>query len=298
MGGLPVWQRRLLVAGGAGAGFAAIYNVPLGGALLALEVMLGTLALPLVLPALLMSLTATAVAWIFLGDKPIYHVLPDHFRVSQLVFAILMGPIIGLVAVGWTRLITFATQLRPKGIGRWYVPFLAFGAVGLLSLQYPQLLGNGRAIVQLAILGNISLGPAGDAADPEAAGHRPVSHDRIAGRSVHADVRGGRAAVGRRRSALGARVARLGPWLLRADRRRRLPGGRDAGAAVRRGARARAHASPRPADGADPGRRGRGDVVSRRLGGVLDLLSAAGLRRGHGLEPDRQRGFCRDDLRA
>ena len=52
---LPVWQRRLLVASGAGAGFAAVYNVPLGGALLALEVFLGTLVLPLVLPALLMS---------------------------------------------------------------------------------------------------------------------------------------------------------------------------------------------------------------------------------------------------
>jgi chloride channel protein, CIC family len=156
--GLPVWQRRLLVAGGAGAGFAAVYNVPLGGALLALEVMLGTLALPLVLPALLMSLTATAVGWIFLGDKPIYHAIPGSFRVSQLVFAILMGPIIGLVAVGWTRLISFATRSRPKGIGRWFVPFLAFGALGLLSLEYPQLLGNGRGIVQLAIVGNISLG--------------------------------------------------------------------------------------------------------------------------------------------
>ena len=37
---LPIWQRRLLVASGAGAGFAAVYNVPLGGTLLALEVML------------------------------------------------------------------------------------------------------------------------------------------------------------------------------------------------------------------------------------------------------------------
>ena len=64
--GVPVWQRRLLVASGAGAGFAAVYNVPLGGTLLALEVMLGTLALPLVLPALLTSVTATAVAWICL----------------------------------------------------------------------------------------------------------------------------------------------------------------------------------------------------------------------------------------
>ncbi len=50
---LPDWQRRLLVACGAGAGMAAVYNVPLGGALFALEVLLGTLTLPLVLPALL-----------------------------------------------------------------------------------------------------------------------------------------------------------------------------------------------------------------------------------------------------
>src|SRR5579872_2716585 len=41
---LPLWQRRLLVAAGAGSGFAAVYNVPLGGTLLALEVMLGSLA--------------------------------------------------------------------------------------------------------------------------------------------------------------------------------------------------------------------------------------------------------------
>src|SRR6202043_638579 len=36
---LPEWQRRLLVACGAGAGMAAVYNVPLGGALFALEVL-------------------------------------------------------------------------------------------------------------------------------------------------------------------------------------------------------------------------------------------------------------------
>jgi H+/Cl- antiporter ClcA len=155
---LPVWQRRLLVASGAGAGFAAVYNVPLGGALFALEVMLGTLALPLVLPALLMSLSATATAWIFLGSKPLYQVAGDRFRPSELVFAILMGPIIGIVGTGWTRLIGWATRQRPQRAGRWFAPVLAFGALGLLSLQYPQLLGNGRGIVQLGIAGNIGLG--------------------------------------------------------------------------------------------------------------------------------------------
>jgi hypothetical protein len=53
-------QRRLLVACGAGAGMAAAYGVPLGGALFALEVLRGMLALRLVLAALLTSVIATA----------------------------------------------------------------------------------------------------------------------------------------------------------------------------------------------------------------------------------------------
>jgi H+/Cl- antiporter ClcA len=155
---VPVWQRRLLVASGAGAGLAAVYNVPLGGALFALEVLLGSLVLPFVLPALLASLTATAVAWIFLGNATVYHLGAVHFRASQIVFAVLMGPIIGIVATGWTRLISAANRLRPGSVGRWFAPLLVFGALGLLSLQYPQLLGNGRGIVQLAIVGNLGLG--------------------------------------------------------------------------------------------------------------------------------------------
>jgi CIC family chloride channel protein len=155
---LPTWQRRLLVASGAGAGFAAIYNVPLGGALMALEVLLGTLTLSLVLPALLCSITATAVAWIFIGQNPVYQVARYHFHPSQIVFALLMGPVIGLVAVGWTRLIAAANHARPRGVGRMIAPFVVFLALGLLSLEYPQLLGNGRGIVQLAFDDKLSLG--------------------------------------------------------------------------------------------------------------------------------------------
>ena len=55
-------EQRLLVACGAGAGMAAVYNVPFGGALFALEVLLGTLALPLIPAALATSLIATWVS--------------------------------------------------------------------------------------------------------------------------------------------------------------------------------------------------------------------------------------------
>jgi H+/Cl- antiporter ClcA len=120
--------------------------------------MLGTLALPLVLPTLLMSTTATAVAWIFLGNRPLYHLGHYGFHPSQLVYAALIGPVAGLAGAGWTRLIGAANRARPSGWGRWVAPFAAFGLLALLSLQYPQLLGNGRGIVQLGIAANLSIG--------------------------------------------------------------------------------------------------------------------------------------------
>ena len=56
-------QRRLLVACGTGAGMGAAHGVPLGGALFALEVMRGKLALRFVLPALFASMIAAGVSW-------------------------------------------------------------------------------------------------------------------------------------------------------------------------------------------------------------------------------------------
>src|ERR1700689_1772440 len=55
-------QKRLLVACGGGAGLACVYNVPLGGAIFTAEVLYGSFALPVVLPAPATSLIATMVA--------------------------------------------------------------------------------------------------------------------------------------------------------------------------------------------------------------------------------------------
>ncbi len=155
---LPTWQRRLLVASGAGAGFAAVYNVPLGGALFALEVLLGTLALPLVLPALAVSVIATAIAWITLGTAHTYHMPVYGVNAAQIVWAVLAGPVIGGAAVAWGKVIERASALRPRGWGRFVAPLVVFGLLGVVSIKYPQLLGNGKGIAQLAVLGGLSLG--------------------------------------------------------------------------------------------------------------------------------------------
>jgi CIC family chloride channel protein len=149
-------QRRLLVACGAGAGMAAAYGVPLGGALFALEVMRGMLALRFVLPALFASVIATAVSWIVLPDAPTYNIPAYSNSASTVVWALLAGPIAGVVSVGFVRMVTWADRHRPQGWRRLIVPILGLGLLGVGSIWFPQLLGNGKDVSQLAFTNQVT----------------------------------------------------------------------------------------------------------------------------------------------
>ena len=142
-------QRRLLVACGAGAGMSAAYGVPLGGALFSLEVMRGLLALRYVLPALFASLVATAVSWIVLPDAPTYLIPSYASSTSCLVWALIAGPIMGVASVGYVRAVTWAYRSKPQGWHRLLRPVLGLGLLGVVSIWFPQVLGNGRDISQL-----------------------------------------------------------------------------------------------------------------------------------------------------
>ncbi len=149
-------QRRLLVACGGGAGMAAAYGVPLGGALFALEVLRGVLALRLILPALLTCAVATAVSWLMLPNEPTYVVPAYPLSASVVCWALLAGPAAGLVSVGYVRLVAWADRHRPTGWGRLLAPAAALGIVGAISIQFPQVLGNGKDITQLAFLDEVA----------------------------------------------------------------------------------------------------------------------------------------------
>ena len=149
--------RRLLVACGAGAGMAAAYGVPLGGALFALEVLRGELALRFVLPALLTSVIATGASWVFLPDAPTYLIPAYQGSLSSAVWAVLAGPVVGVVSVGYVRAIAFADHNRPKGGWRIVAPIAALTLLGLVSIPFPQLLGNGRDVAQLAFTGQVGI---------------------------------------------------------------------------------------------------------------------------------------------
>jgi len=150
-------QRRLLAACGAGAGMAAVYNVPLGGALFAMEVLLGTLAFPMVLPALITALIATWASWIYLPIHATYRVPSFHVHASEIAWALLFGPLAGLASVGYVRAIVWADRARPKGWRMLLGPLVVFTILGVVAIQYPQLLGNGKDTAQLAFVNTLDL---------------------------------------------------------------------------------------------------------------------------------------------
>ncbi len=156
---LSIGQRRLLVACGGGAGLAAVYNVPLAGALFTAEVMVGSLALPVVLPALACSGIATAVAWIYLPAHATYLNIPAYrFTLPLLVWSLLAGPVIGVIAAGYIRLIGWVSFYRFTGWRSIPAMVVAFGILGLIGFALPQLFGNGRDLANQAFLGRGAVG--------------------------------------------------------------------------------------------------------------------------------------------
>jgi H+/Cl- antiporter ClcA len=131
----------------------AVYNVPLGGALITAELLYGSLALPAILPALATSGIATVVAWIYLPIRPTYSDVPSYpVNMSHIFFALVAGPLIGVFAAGYVRLIGWVSHHQLKG--RWLLigPAVAFAVLGVLAIAYPQLLGNGQDIAQQAFV--------------------------------------------------------------------------------------------------------------------------------------------------
>lgn len=156
--GLTPDDCRLMVACGAGAGLAAVYNVPLGGAIFVLEVLLGTFELRALIVAAVTSAIAAAVAWLGLGNEHQYTVPAFALSTPLVAWSIVCGPLFGFAAYGFVRLTTRARANAPKD---WRLPVLAlvnFAVIGVLAMRFPQLLGNGKGPASLGFDGTLTIG--------------------------------------------------------------------------------------------------------------------------------------------
>ena len=152
--GLSAAQQRLLIGCGGGAGLACVYNVPLGGAFFTAEILCGSVSLATMLPALTCCGLATITAWLYLPNRATYLGVPAyHLSATLLVWALIAGPVIGLVAAAYIRLIGWLSYRRVTGLAALFAPLIAFGILGVIGIAYPQLFGNGKDMAHEVLLG-------------------------------------------------------------------------------------------------------------------------------------------------
>ncbi|WP_298228903.1 chloride channel protein [Gryllotalpicola sp.] len=148
--GFDARHRRVLAAAAAGAGLAGVYNVPLAGALFAVEILLAEFSLEASAVALGTSAIAALVASVVVGGVPFFLVDAGAPSWSLAVCALVAGPVFGAIGFAFERASAWAE--RTKTTDRtilWMLPAMAF-ATGLFGLAFPQIMGNGRSIGQLA----------------------------------------------------------------------------------------------------------------------------------------------------
>lgn len=148
---------RLMVACGAAAGIAAAYNAPVGGAMFVAEIVLGSIAMESFGPLVCASVMSTIVARMFEGGQPLFTV-PRFSLVNYLeIFPyILLGLACGVLAPWFRRILSESARWLGKLPFPIYVRMLVGGlVVGLLSVQVPEVWGNGYGSLESILGGSV-----------------------------------------------------------------------------------------------------------------------------------------------
>ena len=147
--GVATRERRLLVACGSAAGLACAYNTPLGASLFAMEILLGSLSLEAFAPLAICSATATFLSWAAFGRDPVFHVPAATLSSSlELLLCAALGVLGGLVgALFLFALRACASLYARSGLPRPVAMATAGLALGLVTLRYPEIVGNGREAI-------------------------------------------------------------------------------------------------------------------------------------------------------
>lgn len=151
---LSSYEKTVLLAAGASAGIAAVFNSPIAGVLFSLEILIGEITIPTFIPLLIASATGVVVSKVLYSGQ-LFHLVTDGWVLNAIPFYILLGVLSGWVSVYIAKV---AGKLE-KGIllkQSRYVRALGGGLLlGLMIVVFPALFGEGYHYLQQILNGNM-----------------------------------------------------------------------------------------------------------------------------------------------
>ena len=150
---LTIKERRVLIACGAGAGLAAVYQVPFASSLFVFETLGLAYHWKNVLLVLSSTYLATWVAQPIVGHTAMYHMSLVHWSASSFFQAVLVALLVTPLALAFRYLAKRASRKRRKDWTiLWALP-LAFMVLAGIVTFYPIFMGNGQVLAQAVLSG-------------------------------------------------------------------------------------------------------------------------------------------------
>ncbi|MCO5935214.1 chloride channel protein [Mucilaginibacter sp. RB4R14] len=151
---LSPYEKTVLIAAGASAGIAAVFNSPIAGVLFALEILIGEITIPTFIPLLIASATGVVVAKV-LYSRQLFHLVTDGWVMTALPFYVILGLLCGWTAVYITKVAGKLEKGIFTGQNR-YIRAIGGGLIlGFILMIFPALFGEGYHYLQEILNGNI-----------------------------------------------------------------------------------------------------------------------------------------------
>lgn len=135
---------KILVGCGAAAGLSAAFNVPIGGALFAMEIILHTFNARSFSPIIIASVFGTVISRAYLGSQPAFQI-PNYNLASntEFIFYIILGVLAALTAVYFVKIFLGIDGYfgKVKRIPKILRPAIGGLGVGVIGLYLPEVYG-------------------------------------------------------------------------------------------------------------------------------------------------------------
>ncbi|WP_046791731.1 chloride channel protein [Tatumella morbirosei] len=152
-------ERKALLAAGAAAGMAAIFDAPVSAILLAVELLLFERRARTLVPVIVAVVSSTSLRYVLEGDHAVFAM--SHIQqpgVAALISYTLLGAVLGVVAVVVTKFIYAVEDAFEKLPLHWmYWPAIGGLVIGVVGFFEPQTLGVGYDNISAILNGHMAV---------------------------------------------------------------------------------------------------------------------------------------------